>query len=175
MRSMARGGLVLALMAQWLLGTAAAFGADTGTVDAKVTVAAPCITVSTLTLDFGALPLSGLGNKAVGYTNCGSVDEKIFGKGSDASGGSASWTLSSAFVGGASCGSGSPTNQYSLTSYIGNTGSPYTVLNKTDQLLETVTAGATGTRDRVAISMPCSGSSGAGETMTFTLTFTATY
>jgi len=176
-RIKARLGALVVGASLWAASAAPGLAADSGAVSAQVTVAAPCITVSTTAIDFGAQSLSTIAVKDLTYANCGPVDEKIYGRATNASGNSASWTLDPAFVGGASCGSGSPINKYALNSYQNNNNSAsgFTMLSTTDQLIETIAGGATGSRDRVVITMPCAGSSGVGQTMSFTLTFTATY
>ena len=64
-----------------------ALAADSVTVDASIDVAAPCITVSTNSLDFGEHELTADVSTAfadVTYTSCSVESEHIFGRGTDA-------------------------------------------------------------------------------------------
>src|SRR5690349_17668262 len=141
MRIRARVGILGVVASLWAASAAPGLAADTGAVSAQVTVAAPCITVSATTVDFGARSFAVLASKDLTYTNCGPVDEKIYGKATNASGTSGTWTLDPAFRGEQTCGSGAPTNKYAVISQVG-VSSDYTFLSTADQLLETATAGS---------------------------------
>jgi hypothetical protein len=149
-----------------------AFSADAGTVTATVTVAGPCITVPTTTIDFKSLGFSGAttpvaGVETLGYTSCSAAAQKVFARGTDATGTSATWTLA-AFA--YPCLGG--VNKFVLNLYAG--GSLHTTLSGTDQEIETVAAGLPGSVNMLQLIMPCQGSSGGGQTMSFQVHFTAT-
>ena len=170
--------LVTAALAGGLAGPALA--ADSVTVDAVVSIVAPCITVSTTAVDFGAnLPSVGTDAsrslRAFSYASCSGLAEKVFGRGTDANGPTATWSLlhvpEACSVRGL--------NNFSLygqgdTSGIGRTYVSYP-LTTTDQELETVGPGAAGTISELVLWMPCVGSDGVGETMSFQITFTASF
>jgi len=90
---------VLALAA----GAVPAFTADTGTIAATVTVAAPpapCIQLSTTTLDFGTAPFATNGNRSqvdssgITFTNCSPTAVSKFAiSATDPSGAGGSWSL----------------------------------------------------------------------------------
>jgi hypothetical protein len=163
----------LALGASYfMLSALPASSADSGAVSAKVTVASPCITI-TDSLDFGvkafsktwAPPDSAFGTSS-SYANCSAGSENVSFRGTDAKSqtSSATWTLVGYTP---NCG----TNQYLLTvAKQGASSGDYAL--KTDQPLETAAAGATRTLN-LGLVMPCTGSSGAGETMTLQYIFTA--
>jgi hypothetical protein len=149
-----------------------AAAADNGQITAEVTPAAPCLIVGE-NLDFGTRPFSTETShlQAQDYTsfaNCSAQAEKIYVRGTDAtsSTSAATWRLTGALP----CNIGP--NFYALN--IGNS----TVgvnLSTTDQLL----AGAVAVDSMMMLTgsliMPCSGSSGAGERMTMSVIFTASF
>jgi hypothetical protein len=163
--------------ALWAIPGTGAFAADNGSVSANVTVATPCIIVTPSTIDFGTQGFSTASSTAsstrsVGYTNCSSASERVFGKGTDATGTGATWNLVT-FNG---CSDGA--NKYSLDALAPNSaGGDGTVayLTTVDQQLETVQGATAGSVDNISLYMPCAGSSGAGLVMSFTITFTATF
>lgn len=170
----------VAIAGLWAGSAIPALAADSGAVDAQVTVATPCITITNpvgSAIDFGTLPFShdfttSSANRAVSYTNCSSADQRVFGKGTDASGPTATWQL----VAFNACNSGP--NSYSIDALAPNEfGGDGTVawLTTVDQELETVAAGSPGSIDNLMLAMPCVGSDGVGETMTFQVIFTATF
>jgi hypothetical protein len=161
--------LVTAASAALIFGTAApTFAAETGTVDATVTVATPCINVLTPTLDFGTLPFSsgnvlGSAQQAFRYENCGEAAEHIWAAGTDAVGTSATWTLSG--LPPAAC--NGTLNVYSVDA------ANYNLTNQA-QDIESLAAGDTNFHTAV-LYMPCVGSDGAGATMSFRILLTATF
>jgi type 1 fimbria pilin len=174
---MSRSRLVVAVAATAFLAVSAvpAFGADTGTVNAQVTVASPCITVSPGQIDFptAAFGTNVAGNSAqqISVTNCSSASERIFARGSDATSttSGALWSLiSSSF----SCPGSN--DLYGLALTRADSG-VRTDLQSGIQLIDPAhTAGAT-VEWGPSISLPCSGSSGAGETMAMQFVFVAAF
>jgi len=177
LRQLAIAGTVVAV---WLTPGTAALAANAGGVQATVTVATPCITVSPVSVDFGTLGFSpdngapAAGFQGLSYTNCGASAEQIFGRGTDAHGpgGTPTWSLDP--TPGTIC-PARGLNNYRLG--VQSTLQPTLIADftTTDQAIETVAANANGLINRLYIHMPCAGSSGAGVTMTFQATFTATF
>jgi hypothetical protein len=148
-----------------------AFSADAGTVTATVTVAGPCITVPTTTIDFRSLRFSSptanvTGAETLGYTSCSAAAEKVFARGTDATGTSATWTLTTY-----SSPCADAVNKYGLDLHAAGLRHP---LTGTDQEIETVAAGVPGTSTLLELTMPCQGSTGGGQIMSFQVHFTAT-
>lgn len=178
MTRLKRVGLVLAAASLWAGGAGPILAADNGTVDAQVTVATPCLTVTTPAIDFGTLPFTpeayssaGVGQQSVAYESCAGIDETIFARGTDATGPSATWQLS---ADGIPCLTPDP-NLYRLSLTGPSQPAISLALRTTDQELETVAAGAAGATDQAHIQMPCAGADGAGETMTMQIVLTATF
>ena len=174
MRSMKRVGLGLALAGLWAMSASPMLAAEDGTVDAQVTVATPCVLVSPGTLDFGTLPFSFAGNpgtaqKAIDVQNCGGSGERLFARGTDASyNGSTIWTIGLDNT----CLDG--VNHYALQAY--KSSSQIAVdLTTSDQPIDIVGAGSSSVYDALILIMPCSGSDGAGQVVTFSAIFTATF
>jgi hypothetical protein len=154
---------------------------ESATVNAKVTVASPCLTVSFTNpsatgLDFGTLAFgsgAGQGN-FFSVTNCSTAQESISARGTDAtsSTSTAAWTLDDTFFGGPTCSTTPSTNKYALdTNFAGQTG--VVRLSKSDKLVQAIAPGPTSVH--VSVAMPCSGSAGAGETMNFQFVYTASF
>jgi hypothetical protein len=156
-----------------------ALAADTQTVSATLTVEAACLTISTTAVDFGTLAFSSdgenpiVGSKPISYTNCGGASERIFGRGTDASGdaGAATWTLNT---------SHGLCPERGLNTYrlgVSKQTYPYfsAELSSIDTQLETVAGGSAGTIDTLYANTPCTGSDGSGVTMSFQVLFTATF
>jgi hypothetical protein len=152
-----------------------AAGSD-GQVTAQVTVAAPCITVGS-NIDYGvaafsdpnAAPAAIYG--VTSYTNCSAAAQKVYARGTDAvsTAGSARWSLTN--------GSVCPTNnlyQHFLTvpevSVMDGL-----ALSNTDGLLDSAVPAAATREVDAGLQLPCAGSDGAGETMTFSIVFTASF
>jgi hypothetical protein len=179
-RGMSRWKRVTALVAagsMWLGLVGPAAGADNGTVDAQVTVASPCIEITTPatgTIDFGTLPFSSasddsLGQDYVTYVNCSGSDEHIWGEGTSASGTTATWDLND-YLYGLNCDQG--LNQYKLA--ISGT-SVFTNLATTAKDLQTLASAADSGLLHLDLTMPCVGSDGVSDTMSFQVIFTATF
>jgi hypothetical protein len=154
---------------------------ESATVNAKVTVASPCLTVSFTNpsatgLDFGTLGFgsaAGQGN-FFSVTNCSTAQESISARGSDAtsSTSTAAWTLDDTFFGLSTCSTSPSTNTYGLdTKFQGQVG--VIRLSKADKLVQAIAPGPTSVH--VTLTMPCSGSDGAGETMNFQFVYTASF
>jgi hypothetical protein len=176
MSSLRRATVVLAIAA--LAGGQAgpALAADTVTVSASVSMVAPCLTVSTTSLDFGGQLMSSVAgmvtvDRSITYTSCSGTSEKIFGRGTTANnGGTATWTLTAPTVNCPDLG----LNKYQLRSHPSAAGPSHNLFTF-DQQLETVASGATGLADLLALTTPCTGSDGSGSTMSFQAIFTATF
>lgn len=172
MRSLRRLGLGIALAAAWVGSATPLLAADNGVVDAQVTVATPCITLVTPTIDFGTLPFSapgidGTGQGSVTYENCGESVERIWAAGTDATGTSATWNLIDYLT--TAC--QQPLNTYRLAL---SGGAIATNLTLTAQELELLDA-ATSNWLNASLFMPCAGSDGVGQVMSFQILFTATF
>ena len=164
-----------------LVSPATAAAADNGTVSAQVTVpaVAPCITVGD-PIDYGTVQFSTPGdvNKtafgASTYTSCSPDAQKIYVRGTPATSASsdARWTLAqgSFFL----CDTGP--NVYGVLASDSPDGSRSSVaLHDSDQLMNPTAAPGTAYPLRTTLFMPCSGSTGAGETMTFSIILTASF
>jgi len=167
-----RFAIIAMLLVSALLAPASTMATGEGTVSAQVTVAAPCVTVGP-NIDYGTkgfstatVPSSSTGVSS--YTNCSSEPERIYVRGSNAV--STSSTATWQVTGTDPCSVG--VNRY----YHGvgdDTGGAN--LSTTDQLINpSAAAGATKTL-YATMTMPCSGSDGAGETMTFSIVVTASF
>jgi hypothetical protein len=183
MRKYLYGALALAAIA-----TAAtavpAFSADSGTVAVSVTAqapAAPCLTVTPETVDFGTLPFSSSNTDIsqrdadITFNFCGTASGQVLlGSTTPATGPSGSWTPRNDGGNVQPC---PGPNQFYLTIFgfangipaLYMTGTPAPVLGAGGDPLSF--AGSILTK--LIIRMPCKGSNGAGETKTLTTTFTA--
>src|SRR5262249_5729649 len=81
-------------------GAAPVFADSSGTVSARVSVAAPCIEVTPMSLDFGVLGLSSQASSVASSPlpltarNCGTARQDLLAKGTNATGsGGTTWTL----------------------------------------------------------------------------------
>jgi hypothetical protein len=181
-RLLISGGLTVAIV--YLVASALpAFGADNGTVSASVTAGAACITLSqTAPVDFGTKDFStSAGNSAAGQaagsiTNCATQTESILAKGTDASNGATTWSLVDATglpTPVNPCDLASPnTNKYFLSTFPGALST--VLLSTTNKAFHSLAAGASSSLT-VAVVMPCTGSSGAGQTLNFSYVYTATF
>jgi uncharacterized repeat protein (TIGR01451 family) len=155
-------------------GATIASGTGTGTIanDDSAPPATACLTVSPSgAIDFGTgmLSKSGAtvklsGDQAVTVTNCGTKAETISVHGTDATATGATWRL----VGGDPCASG--TNEFGLA--LADASGDLRV-GSSDTTVATVAPGQSLSR-RPEILMACTGSEGAGKTLTTQLVFTAT-
>jgi hypothetical protein len=162
-----------------LIGTGAE--AASGGLELKVSVApeaAPCLLLDAATVDFGELPFStenqlSSGAGSVAATSCSTGSEAIYVRGTDATGNGqppASWALSS--EGGNPCAAGVDQYGASLSTDLG--GGPVVAQLSTTNSSWVVLTAETATSVDVGYQMPCVGSTGAGQTMTSIVTFTAT-
>lgn len=151
-----------------------AFGAGGGSVNAKVVVAAPCITVGPSTgVDFGTAgfatataPVLKAGSPKISVTNCSGVTENLYARGTDAtsSTSSATWTLYVCCLPGQ--------NLYMLRIFTTTPTARSMTLSKISDLFRAEAPGASETLSS-ELRMPLTGSAGAGETMTMQVLFTA--
>lgn len=153
------------------LSAAPAFGDSEGTVSAQVTVAGPCIQVTPASLDFGSLGFSSDSNNPTGAsrsvtaTNCGPAGS-VLARGSNAtSTGGATWTLE--VEPSALC---SAPNRFMQR--VSNGGASFALSATENTSIRALGAGEAAPLDAFVI-MPCAGSSGAGQVMTFSYLFTA--
>jgi hypothetical protein len=165
--------LVAGLLAACAIGASAtpAFGDPEGTVSAQVTVAAPCIQVTPAQLDFGTLGFSPNAASPLGasrgltVTNCGSGSENVLARGTNAtSTGGTTWTLEPNQ--GDLC---STTNRFTQRIDTGPLSLPLSTQNSS---VGSVVSGQPAQWNALLV-MPCAGSGGAGEIMTFSYIFTA--
>ncbi len=153
------------------------FAATSGTISATVTVAAPCITVGP-SISYGTLLFAPAGTTpsptsgSSSYTNCSSAAEQVGATGSDATsttaGSTAVWTLQDMQP----CITTTALNAYRVEAKDYQQVS-VVLLSSTTALLDPALAPAMQQTLDTYLYMPCSGSSGAGETMQFTVTATA--
>lgn len=146
---------------------------DTGAVPGSVTVEASnaCILVEG-SYDFGTLPFAAPGQTfsaqaatAANITSCGSGDQDIFVRGTDAIGGSAAWSLNPSVVT-APC----QADNYGLLAT--DLVRPGAHLSTIDTLWVPLGANAAIATHGIIV-MPCQGSSGAGQLMSFSVVYTA--
>jgi hypothetical protein len=152
------------------------FSADSGSVAATVTAATPCITVTPASIGFGTAGFSSSAAATVvdasgtmSFTNCSSARQRVFGRGSDATGGGATWDLMTA---------ASPTNPCTVGPNVFQQATfrdaAEVVLTDANTNLIDIDAGTSFTLGG-RIRMPCAASSGAGNTMSFSFVYTATF
>jgi type 1 fimbria pilin len=148
---------------------APAFTADQGTVNLTVQVASPCITVSPDSTSFGAKSFSVSAESPSStdaadrpqVTNCSASAESLFVSGTDAVGSlGAKWALGTPETIGA--------NRYGLK-VAGQ------AATKSNQALGGPLAAGDLRRDTLVLFMPIAGSDGSGQTMSMSLTYTATF
>ena len=144
---------------------------EPGSVTASVEVpsSAACLEVSTSGVDFGTLPLGAVdaaGSPVVRVTNCSGIGATIYARGTDASSGDATWSLTDS---GASCADSLGLDAYRLR--VVASGS---VQLSTDYKSLGAFPGATGADQTARLDMACPGSSGAGSVMSLQLIFLAT-
>jgi hypothetical protein len=171
---MRRSLVTLAILGS-LLSPATAAATDNGTVSAEVTVVAPCITVGP-NIDYGTLPFNTPGHtvmerKATSYTNCSGMAEKVYARGTAAVSASSdtTWQLAP--------GSGLcmlEPNHYGHRVIDQSINAGFWTTT-TDNLLNSAVAAGATVGLATDLMMACSGSDGAGETMTFSIILTATF
>jgi len=178
MNTIGRLAIVLtsAALAGGLAGPVAA--ADSQTVGAEVSIVAPCLTVSTTYLDFGATLLSRPdvpfgAARQISYRDCSGFGERIYGRGTNAAetgGGTGAWQLTASNL---DC-TDLAANLFRLKLRANQTGLEKPLLT-VDQQLEYIGPDAIGTIDEIQLTNPCSGSDGVGSTMSFQIVFTASF
>lgn len=157
---------------------APAFSADNGTVNATVQVTGPCITLGGTDITFPATKFSTSTTNAIAsvggpsVTNCGSAAQ-LHGKGTNATGpSSASWNLVGLASKSGVCGTSGgllDTNKFALNLYNGGD----SFLTTAYAQVSTLAAAASFSGYTFELFMPCTGSSGAGATMSFSVSFLA--
>ncbi len=143
-----------------------AFGDSAGTVLAQVTVAAPCILVTPAQFDYGTLGFSQsdsstvFAGRVVSLTNCATALQEVLGRGTNAtSTAGTTWTLEADVP---LC---ATPNRFQLkVAGVSLSAQDTSVLN--------LSGGQTATTNAF-LTMPCTGSGGAGQVMTFSYVFTA--
>lgn len=152
------------------------FGADNGTVNAQVSVAAAaaaCITVPSTPVDFGTQSFNAAGQttqdagSAITINSCSTGTQSLLARGTNAAGTQATWTLTTTPV----CAASAVTNQYNLGFVI--TGG-FAALGLTDSTLTSSLVTGGSSTHTPALRMPCVGSAGGGTTMSMSYVFTAT-
>jgi len=167
----------LALAASALPAFGSGASTDSSTVQAQVTVAAPCVQVTPSTLDYGLRPFSSggtisSGNGAIVVTSCSAAEQRLHGRGTDATGSSGSWTLTptlvQTFLGIPLAYCPSEPNRFAVWAGL-------TPLGHANATVVSAMGAGSSTSVNATLYMPCSGSVGAGEQMTFSIVFTATF
>ena len=189
MRTSVATGLIVA-GAYFVMSALPALADESATVNATVSVTAPCVQLVMIgnqtappTLNFGTVAFGAQSppRNNVGIKNCGTADEDVYVKGTSATTASSSslWTLTNINTSQPGC-QGAGINKYSV--YVQgvtlvNGGLSYTTvtLSTSDQkvLRRGPDTTGNGTQPTTAVLMPCSGSGGAGETMDFQIIYTA--
>ncbi len=149
-------------------------GADNGTVNATVATAAPCMTLDMTSVDFGVHSFQpaladGFAGGPVVVSDCSTVNQELFVSGTNASSTSSSvvWTLTDSSD---PCAAGLDTFRVSaVNALLGN----QNILPTLFRSIGPVWAGSPATIN-LNLWMPCEGSSGQGETMTFDINFLVT-
>jgi hypothetical protein len=181
--------LMAALLGSAMLvaGAVPAFTADNGTITGTVSVPAPpapCIELSTSTLDFGTQPFAASGassqgySSAMGLTNCSTALERYFVSATNAAGPSGGWALTQSW---GTC--DGQLNRYGLASEERPEGrlgpglrtTPIALFHTRPGVPDLLTWYDPGETDSFAfrIGMPCIGSDGAGESFSFTIALLA--
>ena len=173
-----------------VLGTAGVFGAlvatpvfadPSGVVPATVSASAPCLTVSTTPLVFPTKKFSDSTGNSVSsisngptVSNCSGASANITGSASNAVNNLANtWTATAVSLTQNLCIAGGelqPKNKYALGIWFGSGDEPTITTNT---LLKSVGIGANLPVYNLELFMPCTTSDGAGTTMSFSITFTA--
>jgi hypothetical protein len=203
MRGMATAAALALTATAFALSAVPALANESGTVDAQVAVAAPCITLDKTSVDFGTAAFttgSGAGANIKpphpwpAFTNCSQSAEYVAMRGTSATGAGASWSLNG--LAGNPCTPGinvyaADLTGYDGTGYQGSGGYPVARSQYGSGGLKTqnklfydpgpapnkpllFTAGQR-TSLGIDLWMPCSGSDGAGQTMTFDIVLTASF
>jgi hypothetical protein len=155
-----------------LLSTTPGMAADSGTVDAQVTISASaaCIELSVTSISFGTVALGAedvSGSPTIGVSNCADADATILASGTDATGTNATWNLVDST---ATC-----ANTLGLDNYHLALATPVIVTKLSTSNKEVATLAAAASIDHVArIWTACPGSSGVGQTMSMQINYLAT-
>lgn len=166
---------VVMLLASLMLIAVPVSALPSGSVDATVTVEGPCLTVPTTPVNFGPVGFSQASanttKQALSFllSNCGSQTIDLYAKASDATGdGGASWTLSGWDGSALMCDGAIDMYGAGVKEGVSST-----LWLSTSDALYTKAVAALGTVTTYPnLLMPCTGSSGVGETMSFSYTFT---
>jgi hypothetical protein len=163
-------GSMLALLA----GATPGLAADSGTVDAQVTVAqaAACIELSVSSISFGTLALgaeNAPGTPEITVSNCGEANATLPASGTNATGADATWSLVDSA---ATCADTLGTDNYHLALATPAGASVATLSTENKEVGILAEAGSAA---HVAhITTACPGSSGAGQTMSLQVSYLAT-
>ena len=155
-----------------MLSTTPGMAADSGTVDAQVTISesAACIELSVSAISFGTLALGAedvSGSPAISVSNCADADATILASGTNATGASGTWNLVDST---ATC-----ANTLGLDNYHLGLATPEIVTTLSTSNKEVASLAAAASIDHVArIWTACPGSLGAGETMSMQISYVAT-
>lgn len=172
---MRRLAIVGVVAAAWLAVTVLpTLGNDTGTVNATVATPSPCMTLDQSAVDFGTHPFgtdsSIVSWQQVAVQDCSSLDQSLMISGTDASSttSGASWALSAqanpCLVG---------PNVYRMAASHPADSVAASLNHQVYDALGHVPADGSGIID-LGLVMPCEGSDGQGETMTFDINFLVT-
>jgi photosystem II stability/assembly factor-like uncharacterized protein len=169
-----RGRLLLGLLAAvglLLAGSVPAVGQEGGTVSAQVTMAQAdeiCVLIGVAELDFGTLGFdAGADSDRYAVESCSTADQQLYAQATDASGDGepvAQWGL----VEGAGV---RQTDEFAVDAELEGIGDAW--LGVTPAVIGTLPAGTTTQAGHQLVMAPA-GSSGAGQSMTFDITWTAT-
>ena len=175
---MKRLALAAACAAAFAASALPAFGnGSSGTINATISVAAPCITVGpSTTVAFPSVPFNSMSTtEDISFVNCSTVKTRVHVMGTDAVGPTATWELIEGLP--TACGH----DAYRLFMRHGNNESRYyttqvTKLNAPFRDLESFAVmfdpGVANTTYS-QLYMPCAGSNGGGEEMAFQIVLTA--
>jgi hypothetical protein len=169
------------------VGAVPALTADNGTIVGTISVSAvsPCIQISTTGLDFGTASFATQGassreeSDGVDVANCSTAESGITMTGSDATNGGSTWSLTDEWL---NC--DGQLNRYGLHQFelperfSGQSliTTPRTLFHHRPPTNSTVQTFAAGESETIGfqLAMPCVGSNGAGQTLTFSIALTAT-
>jgi hypothetical protein len=163
---------VLTSLLGLLLSTTPGMAADSGAVDAQVTISqsAACIELSVSAISFGTLALGAediSGSPTISVSNCADADATILASGTNATGTNATWNLVDSA---ATC-----ANTLGLDNYHLALATPLIVTTLSTSNKEVATLAAAASIEHVArIWTACPGSSGVGETMSMRISYLAT-
>jgi hypothetical protein len=149
--------------------------ANSGSIPAQVTMDAPCITIDSGTLDFGTKRFDQIGSLSKGFSLCHEVGNAyVYGSATNAtSTGGALWTLVTTPV--ACVPTGVP-DKYDIFAGVSPDANPPTSNSQLGSSPSSLwNAGPGPLTLWPNIHLPCEGSSGAGETMTFTIQLTTSF